>query len=164
MIADVPGWGTHERACAPPAGPAQPRQLAEVERHIRRLIPTITVAGALLALIAGVPQAAADAISTSPGTETTSTAQTRPALLCIHTREGSWTNPNYGGMGLMIATQQLIAPDMLRKYGTTAHASSPHDQLVAGYRLCATGGSPGRTRRGCAAWRKRQEATAEGAN
>ena len=58
-----------------------------------------------------------------------------PALLCIHTREGSWTNPDYGGMGLMTATQQLIAPDMLRKYGTTAQAWSPHDQLLAAYRL-----------------------------
>lgn len=146
----------------------------EVERHIRTLIPTITVAGALLALTAGVPQAAADAITTSFGTDATPTAQSRPApppldvhimrhpipptpahhhrhraqhqrpdipasimpaLLCIHTREGSWTNPNYGGMGLMTATQQLIAPDMLRKYGTTAQAWSPHDQLLAAYRL-----------------------------
>ena len=102
----------------------------EVERHIRTLIPTITVAGALLALTAGVPQAEADAITTPFGTDATPTAQTRPApppldvhtmrhpippkpahhhkhrarpgipasimpaLLCIHTREGSWTNPN----------------------------------------------------------------------
>ncbi len=39
------------------------------------------------------------------------------------------------GVGLMIATQQLIAPDMLRRYGTTAQARSPHDQLVAAHRL-----------------------------
>src|SRR4051812_39180964 len=54
---------------------------------IRSLIPSITVAGVALALTAGAPQAAADAISTSLGTDDAPSTQTRPlpAPLDVHT-------------------------------------------------------------------------------
>lgn len=56
------------------------------------------------------------------------------AILCIHSHEGSWTNPNYGGLGEMLAFQQAYGADMLRKYGTTAQAWSPTDQIIVAWR------------------------------
>lgn len=69
---------------------------------------------------------------------------TRPphaaAWACIHPLEGSWTNPNYGGLGLMIATQRQFGPAVLgfrsadamfRARGTADHWAPREQEWVA---------------------------------
>lgn len=46
------------------------------------------------------------------------------ALLCIHSHEGSWTDPNgpyYGGLQMDWTFMRTYGPEFLRAYGTADH-------------------------------------------
>lgn len=58
------------------------------------------------------------------------------AALCVHSHEGSWTDPNapyWGGMQMDMNFQTAYGPEFLARYGTANHWPA-HDQLLASYR------------------------------
>ncbi len=69
-------------------------------------------------------------------------------LLCLHPFEGSWRNPNFGGLGLKLGFQRRYGPVFLAKLGTADHWSPSMQLATAAIAVLETGGYGGWSSRG----------------
>lgn len=77
-----------------------------------------------------------------PATQVVGNSGVVAALMCIHSHEGSWTDPGYpywGGLQMDINFMKAYGPEFYDKYGTADHWPVA-DQLVAGERGVAARG------------------------